>query len=146
MLKPNGVYVFRTPNRFHYVTIAAQLMGSRAHCKPPSNDAAGKPRFYTTLYRMNSTSSIENGAADARLEIDKIRVIETDPWYGRLLARSLPQLHALRAHREQSRAVGGLESKRFRSPSEACAVVNPILRPGTDEAFEQDENDERHQI
>lgn len=86
VLKPNGVYVFRTPNRFHYVTVAArltphwfhQLVANRLrNLSPESHDP------YPTLYRMNSRSSVMRTARASGFEIAELRLIEKDPWYGR---------------------------------------------------------------
>lgn len=86
VLKPNGVYVFRTPNRFHYITIVAaltphwfhELVANRLRNLPPGSHAP-----YPTFYRMNSRGSIRRAASEARLEVEQLRLIEKEPWYGR---------------------------------------------------------------
>ncbi len=86
VLKPGGVYVFRTPNRFHYVTLAAQLtphwfhvlVANRLRNLPPESHHP-----YPTSYRMNSRSSIRRAAAAAGLDVQWLRLLEKDPWYGR---------------------------------------------------------------
>ncbi len=86
VLKPNGVYVFRTPNRFHYVTLAAQLTPHWFHelvANRLRNLSAESHDPYPTLYRMNSRSSIVQAAREAGFEVAELRLIEKDPWYGR---------------------------------------------------------------
>lgn len=86
ILKPNGVYVFRTPNRFHYVSLAArltphwfhELVANRLRNLPP-----GSHNPYPTRYRMNSRDAILRAAAAAGLEVETLRLLEKDPWYGR---------------------------------------------------------------
>ncbi|HEX2721553.1 MAG TPA: methyltransferase domain-containing protein [Gemmatimonadaceae bacterium] len=86
VLKPGGVYVFRTPNRFHYVTLAARLTPHWFHVLVANrlrNLPADSHQPYRTSYRMNSTASIRAAAAAARLEVEELRLLEKDPWYGR---------------------------------------------------------------
>ncbi len=86
VLRPNGVYVFRTPNRFHYVTVAAWLTPHWFHelvANRLRNLPAGSHDPYPTLYRLNSRSSIERTAAETSLQVETLRLIEKDPWYGR---------------------------------------------------------------
>ncbi|MBA3341803.1 MAG: methyltransferase domain-containing protein [Gemmatimonadaceae bacterium] len=86
VLKPDGVYVFRTPNRFHYVTVAAQLTPHWFHevvANRLRNLPSGSHPPYPTSYRMNSRSRISRTAAAASLDVEQLRLIEKDPWYGR---------------------------------------------------------------
>jgi SAM-dependent methyltransferase len=86
VLKPNGVYVFRTPNRFHYITIVAHLTPHWFHklvANRLRNLPAGSHEPYPTFYRMNSRSSIERIAREAGLHVEQLRLIEKEPWYGR---------------------------------------------------------------
>ena len=85
ILKPGGAYVFRTPNRFHYVSLLAaatphwfhELVANRLR-----NLAAEAHEPYPVLYRMNSTRDIRRAAALAGLEIEKLELVEKEPSYG----------------------------------------------------------------
>ena len=85
VLKPNGVYVFRTPNRFHYTAIASgltphwfhRLVANRLRNLPPTSHDP-----YPTHYRMNSRAKIERSAAELGFVVERFRLIEPEPSYG----------------------------------------------------------------
>lgn len=85
VLKPNGVYVFRTPNRYHYTAIASRftphffhrLVANRLRNLPP-----GSHDPWPTFYRLNSGFKIARTARAVGLEIDAMRLIEKEPSYG----------------------------------------------------------------
>lgn len=91
VLRPGGRYVFRTPNRWHYVYLVAsitpysfhRLVANRLRALPPD---AHEP--YPTVYGMNTASVVRNLAAGAGLTVDLIRLVEKEPSYG-LAARTL---------------------------------------------------------
>lgn len=85
VLKPNGVYVFRTPNRFHYTAIVSHLTPHWFHKLVASrlrNLSAESHEPYPTLYRLNSRAKIEHYAAELNFAIDQLRLIEKEPSYG----------------------------------------------------------------
>jgi SAM-dependent methyltransferase len=85
VLRPGGAYVFRTPNRFHYVAVAAAVAPHWVHLRlanrlrnlPPD---AGDP--HPTLYRMNSRRAVRRLAAEAGLVVEQMRLLENEPSYG----------------------------------------------------------------
>ena len=85
VLRPGGAYVFRTPNRFHYVAMVAWLtphwfhglVANRLRNLPPD---AHDP--YPTVYAMNSRASLKRCARAASLDIDVLRMVEKEPLYG----------------------------------------------------------------
>jgi len=86
VLKPGGAYVFRTPNRFHYVPLVAGLTPHWFHVKVANrlrglSEEAHDP--YPTVYRMNSRAAVRRHAEQAGLEVETLRVIEKEPSYGR---------------------------------------------------------------
>jgi SAM-dependent methyltransferase len=85
VLKPGGVYVFRAPNFFHYVSIVSHLTPHWFH-KLVANRLRNLPSEshdpYPTQYRMNSRSTLIKYASEAGFEIDEIRFIEKEPMYG----------------------------------------------------------------
>ncbi len=85
VLKPNGVYVFRTPNRFHYIAIVSDLTPHWFH-KLVANHLRNLPASshdpYPTRYRFNTRAKIEQYAAELNMSVDQLRFIEKDPSYG----------------------------------------------------------------
>ena len=85
LLRPGGVYCFRTPNLWHYVTLASRLLPYRAHLKWANwlraLDRAHDP--YPTYYRMNTAGAIRRAARQIGLDPVVIERIEAEPSYGR---------------------------------------------------------------
>lgn len=85
VLKPGGVYVFRTPNLFHYVSLVARvtphwfhrLVANRLRNIPPEGDDP-----YQTFYRLNSRRAIFKASAAVGLVVRELRMIEKEPSYG----------------------------------------------------------------
>jgi SAM-dependent methyltransferase len=85
VLKPRGVYCFRTPNRYHYVTAVARLTPHWFHVLAanrlrnlPAEQAAPHPTFYAA----NSRKHLRERAAAAGLAVERLRLIEKEPSYG----------------------------------------------------------------
>jgi SAM-dependent methyltransferase len=85
VLRPNGAYVFRTPNRYHYVAAIASLTPHWFHertanalRKLPQDSHAPYPSFY----RMNSRRAIRDLASATGFEIETMRLVEKEPSYG----------------------------------------------------------------
>jgi len=85
VLRPGGVYVFRIPNRFHYVTMVSALTPHRAHLLL-ANRLRGLSQEshdpYPTLYRMNSGRAVRRFAKRAGLTVEHLVLIEKEPTYG----------------------------------------------------------------
>jgi len=85
VLRVGGCYVFRTPNRFHYVPLIAAItphwfheaIANRARMLPPE---AHSP--YPTVYAMNTGRSISRVASLAGFAVETIHYIEPEPAYG----------------------------------------------------------------
>ncbi len=85
VLAPGGAYVFRTPNRYHYVALVSSLtphwfhtlVANRLRGLPPE---AHDP--YPTVYAMNSRNAVRRFTRSASLRIEVLRLIEKDPSYG----------------------------------------------------------------
>ena len=85
VLKPNGVYVFRAPNFFHYVSMVSHLTPHWFHLLVANrlrNLPSESHDPYPTQYKMNTRASLEKKAHDAGFEVDEIRFIEKEPMYG----------------------------------------------------------------
>lgn len=85
VLRPGAPYVFRTPNRFHYVALVSSLTPHWFHVRVANrlrrlDDDSHDP--YPTVYALNSRRAIRAAARGAGLAVDELRVIEKEPSYG----------------------------------------------------------------
>jgi SAM-dependent methyltransferase len=85
VLRPGGVYCFRTPNRYHYVTAVARMTPHWFHVlvanrlrNLPAEQAAPHPTFYAA----NSERRLRGLAQSAGLEVEQLVSIEKEPSYG----------------------------------------------------------------
>lgn len=85
VLKPGGVYAFRTSNCWHYVGGFARITPHWVHVRlanPLRNLPAGAHEPYPTQYRMNSRRRVRKLAAQAGFAVAMLRMIEKEPAYG----------------------------------------------------------------
>jgi ubiquinone/menaquinone biosynthesis C-methylase UbiE len=85
VLKPGGAYCFRTPNRWHYVTMASSLLPHSIHLRLANklrrlDDNSHDP--WPTVYRANTRGSLRKLARDTGFHIIDLRMIEAEPSYG----------------------------------------------------------------
>jgi SAM-dependent methyltransferase len=85
VLRPGGVYCFRTPNLFHYVTIGSRLLPHSFHLRLANRlrklgDDAHDP--YPTFYRANTGGRMAKLIRGAGLIPTKIQFLEPEPSYG----------------------------------------------------------------
>lgn len=85
VLAPGGWYVFRTPNRFHYVSAVASLTPQWLH-KVLANRLRNLPTDahepWKTFYRLNTRRAVKRSAALGGLEVHKLLMFEPEPCYG----------------------------------------------------------------
>lgn len=85
VLKPSGVYVFRTPNRHHYVAVVSRhtpywfhrLVANRVRRLPAE---AHEP--HPTYYRLNDPRAIRIESDKLGLGVEHLGMIEKEPSYG----------------------------------------------------------------
>jgi SAM-dependent methyltransferase len=85
ILRPGGVYLFRTPNRYHVITLVSGLTPHWFHHAVANrlrNLPHGAPDPYPTCYRLNSRGTIREAAARTGLEVGELRMVEKEPSYG----------------------------------------------------------------
>lgn len=84
ILLPDGVFIFRTPNLWHYTTLVSRLTPLWFH-KVLLNWLDGNQRQlrkpYQTLYRCNTRRKIERVFRKAGFLIEELRLIEEEPSY-----------------------------------------------------------------
>ncbi len=84
VLKPGGCFVFRTPNRWHYVSIAACLVPNRLHdwiARRTRNLPADAHEAYPTFHRMNARRRLMQLSRQAGFDIASLQVYEFEPSY-----------------------------------------------------------------
>ena len=86
VLRPGGVYCFRTMNLFHYVSIGARLMPHSIHVLLANrlrSLAEGAHDPYPTFFRSNTRGKLRRLCQEVGLEMSSITMIEPEPSYGR---------------------------------------------------------------
>jgi len=86
ILKESGVYIFRTPNKYHYVSLVAaytphafhRLVANRLRALPHE---AHDP--YPTVYGLNTVGSIQGLGDEVGFDIESLQMIEKEPSYGK---------------------------------------------------------------
>ena len=81
VLKPGGSFLAKTPNRFHYVTLIAQVAPTSFH--KAFNRLRGRNEVHTfkTYYRANSRKAIARLAKGCGFELSELLHIEGRPEY-----------------------------------------------------------------
>jgi len=86
VLRPGGAYVFRTPNRYHYVAAFASVTPHWVHVAL-ANRLRAMPKDahdpYPTVYAMNTESAVRRHAERAGFDVETLRMVEKEPSYGR---------------------------------------------------------------
>jgi SAM-dependent methyltransferase len=85
VLREGGVYCFRTPNLWHYVTLGSRLLPHCFHLRWANwlRNLTGAHDPYPTHYRLNTAGSIARHARSAGLCVSSLRYVEAEPYYGR---------------------------------------------------------------
>ena len=86
VLKPHGRFLFKTPNRWHYMPLIAQLTPTRFH--KYFNRLRGRAAVDTfpTRYRVNSAGAIRRLAPTCGYEVVSLQFVEGRPEYLRFSA------------------------------------------------------------
>jgi len=85
-LKPGGTFLFKTPNRLHYVPLLAQLTPHAAHEFVGRLRGRAEADTFPTHYRANTPAAIRRLARRAHFTVDEVRLIEGRPEYLRMTA------------------------------------------------------------
>jgi len=123
VLKPGAPYLFRTPNRFHYVFLVAAATPHWFH-KLVANPLRNLPNEshdpYPTVYRINSRGAVQRLARTAGFDLDTLELIEKEPSYG-MAAR--PLFLAFMAY---ERLVNSTEALAPLRASMLCVLRRPV--------------------
>lgn len=84
VLKPSGSFFFRTPNKYHYVSLIARFSPHSVHQLLANRvrglgEEAHEP--YPTFYRVNTRSELERIARQAGFRSIELRLWEAEPSY-----------------------------------------------------------------
>lgn len=91
VLKPGGRFVFKTPNRWHYVTLISRLLPHRFHHAIIGRIfRRTRADIFPTVYRCNSEPRIRRLAARSGFEVNEIRFLEPRPEYMRFSPLAYP--------------------------------------------------------
>jgi SAM-dependent methyltransferase len=81
VLRPGGVFLFHTPNRFHYVPVIARLLPHGLHRRINAARGRDEADTFVTFYRANSPGAIRRLAERAGLEVESLALVESKPNY-----------------------------------------------------------------
>lgn len=84
VLKPDGSFLFKTPNRRHYVPLLARLIPQRLHSAVVQSRGRTESDVFQTRYRANSPKRVRRLAEQANLFAVEIETLEGRPEYGRI--------------------------------------------------------------
>ena len=84
VLKNGKSFIFRTPNLFHYVGLAARLMPHGVKRRLARLRVLGKetPGHFPTYYRMNTPRRLKSLLQTEGFEIEELALVEKEPSYG----------------------------------------------------------------
>ena len=86
VLRPGGVFLAKTPNRWHYVALLAGLTPHRFHEAVNAWRGRDRKDTFPTRYRANSASALRRCAAAAGLVVEHVSFVEGRPEYLRMTA------------------------------------------------------------
>lgn len=81
VLRPGGLFLAKTPNKWHYMPLIAQLTTHRFHQRINRKRGRASENTFPTQYLANTTKAIMNLAALAGFEVVQLDLIEGRPEY-----------------------------------------------------------------
>lgn len=84
VLKPGGLFLFKTPNKWHYMPLISRLTPLSFHRWVNRKRGRGEEDTFPTLYRANSCGAVRRLAAGEGFEIEALELIEGRPEYLRI--------------------------------------------------------------
>jgi SAM-dependent methyltransferase len=84
VLKPGGVFLFKTPNKWHYMPTIARLTPFRFHQYVNRLRGRAQSDTFPTRYRANTKRAVIRLAENAGLMVERIERIEGRPEYLRM--------------------------------------------------------------
>ena len=90
VLKPGGVFMFKTPNKWHYMPAIARVTPHWFHQFINYLRGRAEVDTFPTLYRANTKGDVEKLAAETGFKVTCIRRVEGRPEYLRISALLYP--------------------------------------------------------
>ena len=84
VLKPGGVFLFKTPNKYHYMPVIARLTPHVFHQYINRLRGRAEVDTFPTRYRANTRDDVERLATAAGMIVEQIELIEGRPEYMRM--------------------------------------------------------------
>ena len=84
VLKPGGVFLFKTPNKWHYMPTIARLTPHGFHQFVNRLRGRAEVDTYPTRYRTNTKGDVLRLAAESGLKVESVERIEGRPEYLRM--------------------------------------------------------------
>ncbi len=84
VLKPGGVFLFKTPNKYHYMPVIARLTPHVFHQYINRLRGRAEVDTFPTRYRANSRDDVIQLATAAAMLVEQIELIEGRPEYMRM--------------------------------------------------------------
>jgi ubiquinone/menaquinone biosynthesis C-methylase UbiE len=84
VLRPGGVFLFKTPNKTHYMPTIARMTPHRFHRFVNRLRGRAEADTFPTLYRANTVADVRKLAASAGFTVDRLERIEGRPEYLRI--------------------------------------------------------------
>ena len=84
VLKPGGIFLAKTPNKWHYVPMLARMTPLSFHRYYNKLRSRAESDTFPTVYKCNTRSSVRHFAQMADLKIISIETIEGRPEYLRI--------------------------------------------------------------
>ncbi|PLP59636.1 hypothetical protein CYK37_10025 [Mesorhizobium loti] len=88
VLKPGGRFLFKTPNRRHYMPLIARLTPLGFHRFYNRLRGRASEDTFPTVYKANRPADVEAAARPAGMELTAVELIESRPEYLRITAIS----------------------------------------------------------
>jgi hypothetical protein len=84
VLRPGGLFHFKTPNKWHYVSMLARITPHWFHEQIASARGRRMASTFETYYKANTIRTLRQLAAEAGLVPEEVRFVEWRPEYCRL--------------------------------------------------------------
>lgn len=84
VLKPGGVFLFKTPNKYHYMPVIARLTPHVFHQYINRLRGRAEVDTFPTRYRANTRDDVERLATAADMIVEQIELVEGRPEYMRM--------------------------------------------------------------
>ena len=86
VMRPGGHFIFKTPNRWHYMPIISQVTPTWFHKRYNQLRGRSGDDTFPTFYRANSRFAIEEIARRTSFEVERVELVESRPEYLRVNA------------------------------------------------------------